>query len=110
MSISQLFGNLLGFGASVAGGFAGGFSARNVAGAGAGFAAEIGDYFSDINLSGPEFSSPLPATFRAEGGPVYSNKPYIVGEKGPELFIPKVPGVVIPHELTELMMKMNCSK
>ena len=101
---SQLFGNLLGLGTSVAGGFAGGFSAPNTAGADAGFA-EIGGYFSDINLSGPKFSSPLPATFRAEGGPVYSNKPYIVGEKGPELFIPKVPGVVIPHELTELMMK-----
>lgn len=35
--------------------------------------------------------------FRAEGGPVQSNKPYIVGEKGPELFIPNGNGSIVPN-------------
>lgn len=35
--------------------------------------------------------------FKAEGGPVFSAKPYIVGEKGPELFIPSRSGQIIPN-------------
>jgi lambda family phage tail tape measure protein len=34
---------------------------------------------------------------RAEGGPVDSGKIGLVGEKGPELFVPKVPGTIIPN-------------
>jgi lambda family phage tail tape measure protein len=35
--------------------------------------------------------------FRADGGPVQANKPYIVGEEGPELFVPKGTGTVLPN-------------
>jgi hypothetical protein len=35
---------------------------------------------------------------RAEGGPVERNKTYVVGEKGPELFIPTAGGVIIPND------------
>lgn len=35
--------------------------------------------------------------FRAEGGPVMANSPYIVGERGPELFVPKNAGTVVPN-------------
>lgn len=35
--------------------------------------------------------------FRAEGGPVFSGKPYVVGEKGPELFIPQGGGRIVPN-------------
>lgn len=35
--------------------------------------------------------------FRAEGGPVSSGMPYIVGEKGPELFVPNGSGSIIPN-------------
>ena len=35
--------------------------------------------------------------FRAEGGPVGSNSPYIVGEKGPELFVPNGSGSIVPN-------------
>lgn len=35
--------------------------------------------------------------FRAEGGPVDSRQPYVVGERGPELFVPDVAGTVIPN-------------
>jgi lambda family phage tail tape measure protein len=34
----------------------------------------------------------------AEGGPASANQPYIVGEKGPELFVPKSSGTVIPND------------
>ena len=38
--------------------------------------------------------------FRAKGGKVGDEQPYIVGELGPELFIPKTDGVIIPNHLT----------
>jgi lambda family phage tail tape measure protein len=34
----------------------------------------------------------------AEGGPVKQNQPYVVGEKGPELFVPKSAGDIIPNK------------
>jgi hypothetical protein len=36
---------------------------------------------------------------KAEGGDVGGGKPYVVGEKGPELFLPKSDGVIIPNHL-----------
>ncbi|WP_339112776.1 hypothetical protein [Thioclava sp. GXIMD2076] len=35
--------------------------------------------------------------FRASGGPVSSNKAYVVGEKGPEMIVPRSAGTVIPN-------------
>lgn len=35
--------------------------------------------------------------FKAEGGPVFANRPYVVGERGPELFIPQGGGRIIPN-------------
>lgn len=38
---------------------------------------------------------------RADGGPVQGGKPYLVGERGPELIVPQQAGTVIPnHQLT----------
>lgn len=38
---------------------------------------------------------------RAAGGPVTADTPYIVGEKGIEVFVPRVSGTIIPnHDLT----------
>ena len=34
---------------------------------------------------------------RAKGGPVTGGDPYIVGEKGPELFVPKGSGTIVPN-------------
>ena len=34
---------------------------------------------------------------RAAGGPVSAGSPYIVGEEGPELFVPGASGTIIPH-------------
>jgi len=46
-------------------------------------------------------SGGLKGMFRAQGGPVNSGSPYIVGENGPELFTPNTSGRIIPnHNLT----------
>jgi hypothetical protein len=34
---------------------------------------------------------------RAAGGPVSANRPYIVGEQGPELFVPSSSGSIVPN-------------
>ncbi len=38
--------------------------------------------------------------FRANGGPVSSGFPYVVGERGPELFMPSTSGKIIPNNQT----------
>jgi tape measure domain-containing protein len=40
---------------------------------------------------------PPPVDWQAEGGPVLAGRTYGVGERGPELFIPSVPGIILPH-------------
>lgn len=50
---------------------------------GGGFFSSIGNWFSGL--------------FRAEGGPVSANSPYIVGERGPELFVPRSSGNIVPN-------------
>lgn len=41
---------------------------------------------------------------RAGGGPVEAGKMGLVGERGPELFVPKVPGTIIPNNQLASMM------
>lgn len=36
--------------------------------------------------------------FKAQGGPVFAGKPYVVGEQGPELFIPGRSGKIVPNQ------------
>ena len=38
---------------------------------------------------------------RAEGGPVQSNKPFLVGEEGPEIFVPASGGEIVPNDQLE---------
>ena len=42
---------------------------------------------------------------RAAGGPVSSNSTYMVGEKGPELFVPSTAGTIIPADATAAMAR-----
>lgn len=35
--------------------------------------------------------------FRANGGPVQPGRAYVVGERGPELMVPQVPGTIVPN-------------
>lgn len=52
---------------------------------------------------GPNFVSSLLTAgkvlfgMRAEGGPVSAGKPYVVGERGPELFVPGASGTIVPN-------------
>lgn len=47
--------------------------------------------------------------FKADGGSVSSNTPYIVGEKGPELFIPSNNGTVVSNDKLESGSTYNYS-
>ena len=40
-------------------------------------------------------------SYRADGGPIESGRPYIVGERGPELVVPNQSGTVIPAGRTQ---------
>lgn len=72
-----LFGKLLSFGSSL---LTGGSSLDTS------FTASLGDRANDYT-----------AQFRAAGGPVVAGRPYIVGEKGPELVVPRFSGSVVPN-------------
>jgi phage-related minor tail protein len=63
------------------------FSAATPLGAGGGTVGRFGTL-------GPNFGIPQ----RAKGGPVSARSPYIVGERGPELFVPGRSGTVIPND------------
>lgn len=47
-------------------------------------------------LGGKGFKMPTIPEFRAFGGPVSAGSPYIVGERGPELFVPGRSGAIVP--------------
>ena len=43
------------------------------------------------------FSGAGPYQFKAAGGSVMGGTPYVVGEKGPELFVPGRSGTIVPN-------------
>ena len=49
-------------------------------------------------LFGPQGLPGFQLPGRAEGGPVAANRPYMVGERGPELFVPNNTGTVVSNE------------
>ncbi len=59
----------------------------------------LGDFGKTGNVGGI-FGSIFGSLFggaRADGGPVAGGVPYLVGERGPELFVPKSSGTVMPN-------------
>lgn len=48
------------------------------------------------SLGGSGWGGLIGGMFRAEGGPVSAGQPYIVGEKRPELFVPRTSGTILP--------------
>jgi len=50
-----------------------------------------------VSDAGPEPMPPRQAQFRAMGGPVNGGMPYVVGERGPELFVPRGSGSIIAN-------------
>lgn len=51
-----------------------------------------------IGGQGGGFFSAIFGGFRATGGPVSSGVPYVVGEQGPELFVPGASGQIVSNE------------
>ncbi len=80
LTITEPLGNVI---TDIFRGASGGASAG---GTGGGFLDGIGSFFGDI------FGG-----FRAAGGPVSGGKAYIVGERGPEMFMPGNSGSIIPN-------------
>jgi hypothetical protein len=52
----------------------------------------FGNYQAD-----QDFLNTAQPDFRARGGPVTGGRPYVVGEKGPELMIPSGNGSIVPN-------------
>ena len=67
----------------------------------------VADRFLDMALNNALFGNAGGSTvtgglfgllgFRANGGPVSGGKPYVVGERGPEIFTPSVSGNITPN-------------
>ena len=58
-------------------------------------AAQIGAVATNLGLPSPVNVGEIPG--RASGGPVHAGNPYVVGESGPELFVPGSSGQIIPN-------------
>jgi hypothetical protein len=64
---------------------------------------QVGGILLNFGIGGIGSSLGIPG-FRANGGPVTSGRPYIVGEQGPELFMPRSGGAVTSNsELRQAM-------
>lgn len=55
-------------------------------------------------LTSPNGLASIIGGARADGGPVMAGTPYLVGERGPELFMPGKSGQIISNENTRAMM------
>jgi colicin import membrane protein len=66
--------------------------------------ATITGYERTANLPNPGAASPN--FFKASGGMISGGNPYVVGEKGPELIIPKSQGLVLNNSVSSRLMSM----
>lgn len=60
-------------------------------------ASALGGIFGGTTGGGGGTFSGLKLPARAEGGPVFSGMPYLVGERGPELYVPRHSGSIVPN-------------
>jgi len=51
-------------------------------------------------IAGTDVESDTGGNTRAKGGPVKKSKPYLVGEQGPEMFVPYASGYIVPNSQT----------
>ena len=82
-----------------------------ISGRGIGSSLQIGkktkDFFSFLGaLTG--FRSDR--IFREKGGPVDSDEPYIVGEGGPEIFVPQKSGTIVPNNKVSSFIKRRINR
>lgn len=62
---------------------------------GGGFGGGLPTSYAGVQVN-PLVTAGLPS-FMAKGGPVRGGSPYIVGERGPELFVPNSSGSIVPN-------------
>ena len=67
------------------------------AGGGGGASAVPASAFGDMSVAGPSFFSGGMIPGFANGGRPPVGKPSIVGERGPELFVPRASGTIVPN-------------
>ena len=70
----------------------------------------LGALFGGLAGSSNAFLSALGGAFggaRAMGGPVSSGKAYLVGERGPELFVPGSSGQIVPNGATSVTVNID---
>lgn len=74
------------------------------------FKAVLDQIATDPNLQGDQ-ADPIAGIIglRASGGPVAFGSPYLVGETGPELFVPDAAGTIIPHRETAAILAGSSS-
>ena len=68
------------------------------------FARDIGNFFG---IDGNTLSRLF--TGRASGGPVTAGRPYIVGERAPELFVPRQSGQILNQRQLQQVLGSNQS-
>ena len=61
---------------------------------------------SKLGITSSTLQMPVPM---AEGGPVQAGKPYVVGEKGPEVIIPKSDGNVLANDDSQIFAMLLAS-
>lgn len=76
------------------GGITSGLQSLFMGGGGGAAIAGAGGWSTTVQPAG--FLDGLLSGFRADGGPVEAGRMYMVGERGPEPFIPKVDGTILP--------------
>lgn len=63
----------------------------------------LGGYVGGGFIPSSHVNVPMGVPGMREGGPVEAGKPYLVGEEGPEVFVPERPGFIIPNEELQRM-------
>jgi len=96
--LTAALGGAKGFGTGVMG--LGGGAAGGLGKAGLGLAAK--SLFKNVLPKALLEILPFLGLALAEGGDANAKVPYMVGEKGPELFVPKTDGVVVPNNMLGL--------
>jgi len=69
----------------------------------------IAEIEKDFNTRVLELPGLPPAQARRMGGPVTSGRPYLVGESGPELFMPRIDGTIVDNTRTERIYQVLAS-
>ena len=66
-----------------------------------------GSWLSKIGITSETLQMDLPN--KAQGGPVQAGKPYVVGEKGPEVIIPRSDGNVLANDDSQIFAMLLAS-